>query len=244
MLALRPRSGPEIVDAGVGLLRGRYWNLAALAGVAFLPYAAAEAAFFGQDGAVAGQSGHSLAADLVIWVTSASLAEAALTRSLAEAYHGRGYDPTAVLRGALGRVAAVAVAAAVMWAMIGVGMILLIVPGVLLYARLSVAQTAVVLEDAGPLAALRRSWELTRAARLRVLGVSLVLLTLSVALTWSVSIGVGWVAPDRLPVLERLAGTVASALVMPLTSAVTMVLYYDLRIRSEGYDIALLASAA
>jgi hypothetical protein len=42
-------------------------------------------------------------------------------------------------------------------------------------------------------------------------------------------------------VADGLAGLVASAITTPLTAAFTVVLYFDLRVRKEGFDLELLA---
>jgi uncharacterized membrane protein len=59
---------------------------------------------------------------------------------------------------------------------VGLGSILLIVPGIILGVMLSASLQACVLEDRAPIEALKRSRELTRGNRWRVLGLSLILL--------------------------------------------------------------------
>jgi hypothetical protein len=59
---------------------------------------------------------------------------------------------------------------------IGLGFVLLLVPGVILYIMWSVAAPALVEERLGPIQALGRSRDLTRGARWKILGLTLVVL--------------------------------------------------------------------
>ena len=79
------------------------------------------------------------------------------------------------------------------------------------------------LEPLGPVAALRRSRVLTRGLWRHAVGVS--------ALAWVIV---------ALPSLA--ASLLASVLLTPFFVAALTVLYYDLRIRKEGYDLELMAS--
>jgi uncharacterized membrane protein len=61
---------------------------------------------------------------------------------------------------------------------ITVGIILLIVPGIMLAIRWSVALPACVVENLGPLAAMRRSAELTKGHRWKIFGVFILILVI------------------------------------------------------------------
>lgn len=122
---------------------------------------------------------------------------------------------------------------------IGLGYILLIVPGVILSVMWSVAAPTVVAEKRGVFESLQRSRDLTRGYRWHVFG----LLVIYLILSWIVGIAVGglsvafgggflngapniWVAMISGPVVNILSGVVASAGVAAL--------YYELRTAKEG----------
>jgi len=66
-----------------------------------------------------------------------------------------------LLSQALGRLIAVVVASVLTGMAVGFGFVLLFLPGLYLMVRLSLAVGATVVEDAGPLDAISRSWNLT-----------------------------------------------------------------------------------
>ncbi len=113
---------------------------------------------------------------------------------------------------------------------------------------------AVVLEGLGPLAAIRRSWRLIDGSFWRVLGV-VVLLQILVQLVVSipifvVSLVLNIVLGDPFDPLQNyvlrqsivlLTTYMAQILVLPLQLGTYTLLYYDMRVRKEGYDMQLLA---
>ncbi|MEA3063884.1 MAG: hypothetical protein QOJ27_312 [Sphingomonadales bacterium] len=127
---------------------------------------------------------------------------------------------------------------------IALGFLLLIVPGVMLYVIWSVAAPALVEERLGPVDALGRSRELTRGARWKIFGLTLVVL----AVYWLFSALVGYIAVMFYGGVEDFAmmatqgmspGYMAfTAIVQTVTSAVWGViqtsLYVELRLWKDG----------
>ncbi|MFL5574926.1 MAG: hypothetical protein ACJ79S_03010, partial [Gemmatimonadaceae bacterium] len=118
------------------------------------------------------------------------------------------------------------------------------VPGALVWMFVAVARyftiTAVLtLEDGGATAALGRSSQLSKGSRGRVLGVALLVFVITFVVAMVAS-----VVAVALPGGPQVAGAITYLLYIPLyplfTCAMTAV-YYDLRIRKEGYDIELMA---
>ena len=138
-------------------------------------------------------------------------------------------------------------------------LVLAFIPLILwLYARVSLAPAAVVLERAGPVQGLKRSWALTQGAQAwRVLGISIlaaILAGLFAALVGGLlGILAGWVlgivtGDGQLQfttqvVMDHLTSFVIGAITTPFTAGVTALLYLDQRIRREGLDVALLRAA-
>lgn len=123
---------------------------------------------------------------------------------------------------------------------------LYLVPMLYLSARWIVTVPGIVESSWGAVASLRGSWHLTRRNTWRCIGY-LVLLGLlnavianlpSLLLSQIVTI----VAPDNLlisAVLSQAVGSVFSILWLPLSAAAIVLLYYDLRVRNESYDLSL-----
>jgi uncharacterized membrane protein len=118
------------------------------------------------------------------------------------------------------------------------GLILLIVPGLILYTMWLVAVAACVVERTGPWRSLRRSQQLTKGHRWKIFGLFLLLLVLSL------------VNPLLQLVLNATAGATAAAIGNAIwtaigsafSSVVIAVAYYDLRVAKEGIDIEQIAS--
>lgn len=110
----------------------------------------------------------------------------------------------------------------------------------------AVAVPALLVEGTGPLASLGRSQQLVRGRFWPVLGTVLLAGLLASLLQ---GIFVGPVVVLQLvgasvvltSMLTGLAQLFGSALTLPFTAAVTAVIYFDLRVRKEGYDLELLA---
>jgi hypothetical protein len=125
------------------------------------------------------------------------------------------------------------------------GLVLLIVPGIILACGLAVSPTALVLERLGPIEAMGRSWNLTRGYRGKVFGTLLITVFL-IVLPY---IALGAVSAVLIP-LAGSAGVVLAGLLMvtlgvlisPFFYVALTVLYYDLRIRKEGFDLEVLAN--
>ena len=226
----------------MALLRADYTTVATIAALFFLPFAGLDTFVWTGSQDPATMSGSVVFWTILVWTALAGLADAAMTVALADAYHGRPIDVIGAMRAALRRAAPVALAMIAKWVVVTVGLVLLVLPGLLAYARFAVVPATAVLEDRSAAGALERSRDLTRDLRGHVLGVALSVLALTFCLDMGGSLLLAWILPGEDTLAEGLAGTVVSVLVAPLTTAVTTVLYYDLRIRREGYDLEVMAA--
>jgi uncharacterized membrane protein len=137
---------------------------------------------------------------------------------------------------------------------IGLGFVLMVIPGIILAVGLAVAIPAVVLESGRSASgALSRSWELTRGARWRIFGLGITLFVLLyvpvVAISGLVAVliprgaAVGFGASSTATIVALAIGGVVQLFIYPLFYCVLTVTYYDLRVRKEGFDLELLASS-
>lgn len=114
--------------------------------------------------------------------------------------------------------------------------------------RTSVANPPIVLEKTGPIQALRRSFRLTEGHVWRALGALLCGALLSgivgaiinQAISGALSSLGGANAAFEF-VWSAIAGTVSTAVTAPLSAALTVLFYFDLRVRKEGFDLERLA---
>lgn len=111
---------------------------------------------------------------------------------------------------------------------------------------------AVVVEKLGPWTALKRSWRLSRGARWRIVGLILVSYLITVLPVLGVGMATGtlgaWISPAAAAALspgelafQQVASTLSGALTTPFFVGCLVLLYYDRRVRSEGYDVELAA---
>jgi Membrane domain of glycerophosphoryl diester phosphodiesterase len=112
--------------------------------------------------------------------------------------------------------------------------------------RLLFATQAIVLENTGGIDGLRRSWRLVRGSFWRVLGITLVLSVLVAIIGQGPAYVIAIVA-SLLPfpvlglVVNATAQSLINVVVLPLQFAAFTLLYYDLRIRQEGFDLQIMA---
>ncbi len=118
--------------------------------------------------------------------------------------------------------------------------------GVYIWVRWINAGAAVLVERLGPIAALKRSWALTRKAWWHTLIVSTIT-GLAIGILQMVVGGVlgGAImaasfmldAPVLMALGSALVGTLLGIALTPFSTAVGIVLYFELRARAEGYDL-------
>ncbi|HZQ26873.1 MAG TPA: hypothetical protein VFA94_04150 [Acidimicrobiales bacterium] len=127
-----------------------------------------------------------------------------------------------------------------------IALIACIVPGVYLFFAWSVAVPVLLLEDRRGWAALQRSQELVKGRWWHVAAcVILGLILASVVRAAFQGILLGLVQVQGNDVVTAVASfvtsTASAALVTPFTAAVITIVYFDLRVRKEGFDLELLA---
>jgi len=248
---LRPLGVGEILDTSFSLYRRHFGALATVAlvctGIPLVLRLFLETA--------GGWSNLPLALLYLLSVVVLNLvATAATVFIVSESYLGRPITARDALRRATPYIGRILVCSLLMALAVGLGFLLLFIPGIILGVGLALAIPAVVLEPGlSPSAALSRSWELTRGARWRIFGLGITLLVLLyvpvVAVTGLFAIVLpqaasGSFGPVALATIAGLAiGGLVQIFIYPLFYCVLTVTYYDLRVRKEGFDLELLASA-
>lgn len=128
------------------------------------------------------------------------------------------------------------------------GSFLFIIPGLLVFMVWALAGPAAVMEGARPGVALARSARLTRGHRWRILGATLLILVITIAIETVVSSVAVAVIPGSSDTAALIVGDAAAVLVsgitLPWVASVIALLYMDIRLRTENLGGALRAHAA
>jgi hypothetical protein len=169
---------------------------------------------------------------------------------------GRSVSAADVWRRIRRRVGALVVAAAIAGILPYVGLIVLLVPGLILWAAWALTTPALVLEGIGPFAALGRSWRLAWPSLIRVWWVRTLsvligfLMNFLIAVPFEIAGAIVVFATgaddDDQPVvtvvvlaLTVIGGIVAGMITAPFLAGVLALLYIDRRMRAEGLDLVL-----
>jgi hypothetical protein len=250
----------EVLDAGFKLFRHRFGALMVCALVPVVPLtilsmivvASTDPTAFDIDSTAApGDDGSVLVGNLLdrlLTGAAAALAIAACFKVISSAYLGERVGAGESLRYGLTRLFALMVAYIVLSIVVGIGLILLLIPGIFLGVKWSMTYAAIAGERAGPFAGMGRSWELTKGNWWRTFGTLIVVALLSFVLTFALlaAIGAAAAASDSISdtafaVVLTIATIIVLAIIYPLIAAIITVLYYDMRVRNEGFDLQLLA---
>lgn len=202
---------------------------------------------------------------LVVGLFWIALVDGAMTFAAGDAYFGRTVTPGRAIKGAIGRggalvlgnilrvlavgaVGAAAMGVGVFSARLGGGVfailfaIVAILAALLVFARLFATTSVIVFEHSSATGSLRRSLALSRSSVARILGIVL----LSWIIVWAAQMVIGLTLQVvlavivRNPILVAVVGNLIGMVLYPFLSIALMVLYYDQRIRNEGYDIELM----
>ena len=100
---------------------------------------------------------------------------------------------------------------------------------------------AIMLEGKGPLSALRRSGQLVGGSWWRVFGIGIIFVIMLLIMNLIVGIP-GFIAVAFSPIVGNILFNIASSIVLPLGYIGATLVYFDLRIREEGYTLEMMAS--
>lgn len=140
-------------------------------------------------------------------------------------------------------------------AMIGLGMLgfsvaaILALIGMALMLRIMFTSQVVIIENAGPWQALVRSWRLTQGSFWRILGYALLIWLLVYILAALPAGAIGFFGAlsglnQRIVlVINTSAGAVLQVIATPFSMIAYTLLYFDLRVRNEGFDLEYQANA-
>lgn len=235
--AFRARSVPELLDAAFQVMRACYPRLLVAALVICMPAFVLDL-FVPAEAAKLTDAVHSL---LLAYASAAAVV------IVSDAYLGQERGLMDVLRAVLSRFGSIWGAGLMKNIMVGFGLLLLVVPGVIAFIVTFAMVPVVMLEGASTSQSLDRSRALARGNKTRifftlVLAFTLMLLAyLGTLFTVAFAAGLaGGISELAITVLAQVALTAA----YPFVSIVSVLLYYDARIRNEAFDIEMLMEDA
>jgi len=243
-VVIPPMGVGEIVDGGLTLARRNFRLLVTIAAWGVLPGFAVQALV-----SAAGTSPIAPVLGSLVGAVPHALAWIALSVAcawLVDPQFADGSPTTAgSFRVALRRVFAM-VRLMLVLAVVALPLVIFFPVGIYLVVRWAAATNVVVVERAGALRALRRSWELTARAwwhtAVVILLATIAIAVLELVLTGMVGMVIGIAQfllqmPTATVVLAATFRSAISLIVLPFTAAILTVLYFELRARAEGYDL-------
>lgn len=264
-LVLRPRSATELVDAAFQVYRRAPLQFMVAVAAVYVPWLVIQLAFnvsitptnLPDSGQIAWLS---LAGILIFAIAGGVTALIAR-----DVYLGQPLDVAAEFRALLPRVVTLILASVAAVVIIAIGTVVAVIPaglifavtggqvaavvaasvlfiiaGLYLFARFYAVRQIVVLEDAGVGRALARASALSKGLRFHIIGTLFLIGVLTIAVDVGAMLMLGMI-PSA--VLIRLGSTALAVIVGPLFGITETVLYYDLRIRKEAFDVEYLAGA-
>ena len=255
--AIPQRGLDDILSAAFAIYRANAGKLIVIVAVVVIPlsfishfltgvvFAATKTTVQGPLGSYTTVAPRSFATVIAVWLTGllitiiiSAIMQAALMRGAALATLGEAVDVEASYKWGLGKLGSVILISILVCIMVGIGFILLIIPGVFLLTRFFVAIPALVVENHQGAEAISRSWNLTKGHFWHVLGTIVVagLITGVVGGIIGAFAGSSWF-------LGWVFGSIAQILVAPFSALVSIVLYLDLCARTEGLTATKLRTA-
>jgi hypothetical protein len=262
---LRPLGVGEILDAGIKLYV-RHWKplMICVAGIVLpvqilsvLVMASIDSSSldtFGSGSTPATgdtASGAEIAAVIAVALASGLstlLATAACFKAVSDAWLGATPEAGRSLRFGARRLPALIGLSIVMGAGLVLAFIALIIPSIWLFVSWSLAVPVLLFERVGAFKALRRSFSLVRRRWWATFGALLVgylLASIVAGIVQLIPEGIASGVANDSVVAEAIAavvgGTVSAMISTPYTAAILTLLYFDQRVRKEGFDLQLLA---
>jgi hypothetical protein len=249
--AYRARSATELIDATFQLLRrnfAQFYTLAALLWVplAIIPRLLAPNLQPGTpvDAPAVGASFFiSFGVFFLLFIVLSAIFQTAMFYASSDAYLGRPVDTADVLKRGVRQAGLMAYGYFAQSLCIGLAFLLLIIPSIYVGLALFAVPCVIAIEHVDVGTALSRSWELSKGLKghicltLFLAGVIYGVGALIVGLVANLVAG----GLGHVTILSQTVNALGTSLLVPVPPLALTLLYYDARIRKEGYDIELMA---
>ncbi len=243
MSDFRPRSNSELLDAAFEIYRRHFLVLMAISVFAAIPAVLASYVAANAISAATALSPASLLNGLLfrfVGLLISPFTTGAVACAVSAAYLGNDVELGSVLRATFAHPWRLFITMMAVGLLIGFGLILFIVPGLVFYKRYFSVLMVVLFEDRRLGDSMRRSRELAKGNGTRIFGLIGAVLVFSILVSMFLAFGLQSISSRPLQEVGRL---VIYTVINPFTTIVATLLYYDIRIRKEGYDIELMTQA-
>ncbi len=252
MSAYRARSSTELIDAGIRLLRNDFTVFFTLSALLIIPIIAVQAVLtptlmIGNASLLTPPApgsfhpGSSFLAFLLTVVWSAII-HTAMFMASSDAFLGQPIDIGALVQRALPRATPMAIAYILATFWVSLGFLFFLIPGFLIACRVFAVPSAVAVENAGVAAAFGRSATLSSGIKWHIFWTAFLTILLYVVAYFIVFAAGMWIGTQaHLPILSTCLVALGLIVIGPIIPIVSTLLYYDARIRKEGFDIQLMA---
>lgn len=174
-----------------------------------------------------------------------ALVTAATTLGVSDIYLNRETSARACFSRVTGKTLKVVGVSILVGIIVGVGMLLLVIPGIYWAGLYALAIPAVVLEDVGAGPSLSRSSELTKGAVWRMIVIYFMTTIFALIIGGSLAAGVDALSPAFFThtgmitkdMLKEILTAISASVFGPVTAIGLTLAYYDRRIRKEAFDI-------
>jgi len=183
---------------------------------------------------------------IVVYLILIAIVHAATVFAVSDLYLGKPASIREAFRRVRGKVPTLVGVGILNALIVGAGFILLIIPGIIFACRVAVAVPAAMLEGESASAAVGRSWELTKdfTGEIFLIGLLVAVMSWIVSAIFQVpfmfmagSITKPHQLPFGLAVLQHLGSFIAQVLVGPIGTIAYSLMYYNLRVRKEAFDL-------
>ena len=236
---LRARTVSELVDAAFALYRRDSGQYIMLMAFAIVPQLVANLLLQPNGSFGLGRSFVTLILTLVSAFTY-TMGGAAIMKFGAAVYLGEQADLEMALKGVIPKVGTIFWAGFLKGLLYIVGVLFFLVGEFYVAARFFAVTAAIVLEDASTAEAFSRSSELSNGRKRHILNTLLLVWIIYALLSGCIFFAA---ALFKSPVLTIVLSAVYQVVAYPVFGLTTMLLYYDCRIRSEGFDIEQMAAS-
>jgi hypothetical protein len=255
-MPLRPMTAADVVDGSIGIIKAAPRTILAIAAAIVLPLELLSSWLQRDTLSESGLSGALSAASstssplvditlttVILFVLAGivlSVVAGAIAHVLSAWYADRTVTASNALGASVSRLPALVVAWILVHAIEASGLVGFFVGWVLLMPLFLVVAPAIVVERLGPWRGIRRSIKLTQTRYGAVLGIALLVALADVILTVALT-GVGLLFEffDWGWIVNAVFSAASSLITVPFVAGAATLVYFDLRVRSEGLDLEL-----
>jgi hypothetical protein len=261
---LRPLGVGEIIDAAFRIYRARFGAMIKAVAVVVIPVQLinvivvlslpttttrtfnGSGTFTTTEGPSGGAAVAALIVLQIVTVLSTLVATAACLKIVSDAYLGTETSWRDSLRFGLSKTPSILWIAVLSGLGVGLGAILCIAPGIWLYVAWCIGIPVLLVEGLRGSKAMTRSFQLVRGRWWPTFGTLIIAGLITAAVAFALGIlsvplllsGASYTTRQAVSAITRGIGSVFTT---PFSAAVTALIYFELRVRKEGFDLALMA---